>query len=69
MPGSPEPPGVSPDTLRDVSYVAQRLAVRDQRVYELVGAGLLGHYKLGHRTLRFSDEHIEAFLAQHEVSA
>ncbi len=69
MPGSPsEPLGVVEDTLRDVHYVAHRLSVPTRRVYELAESGAIGHYKIGHRTLRFSDEHIDAFLSAREVA-
>lgn len=65
---SAEAAGVEPDdAIRDVHHVAQRLGVRPRRVYELVEAGKLGHYKLGHRTLRFSDQHIAEYLASVEV--
>lgn len=59
----------APEPLRDVNYVMARLGVGRHQVYQLVRARKLEHYKLGHKSLRFSDEQIERFIAEHKVVA
>ena len=59
----------APEPLRDIAYVMARLGIGRHQVYELVRERKLDHYKLGHKTLRFSDEQIERFIAKHEREA
>jgi excisionase family DNA binding protein len=63
MPGSTEPAEV----LHDAHYASRRLGVPFRRIYELVAVGELACFKLGHRTMRFSDRQIDDYLARHEV--
>lgn len=59
----------SPEPLRDVAYVSARLGFSKHQVYELVEGRKIDHFKLGHRTLRFSDAQIEKFISEREVVA
>jgi excisionase family DNA binding protein len=62
MSGSSEPAEV----LRDAHYASRRLGVPFRRIYELVAAGDLACYKLGRRTMRFSDRQIDEYLRTRE---
>jgi len=55
--------------LHDVPSVAATLVCSESKVRRLVAEGRLQAYKLGHRSLRFSDEQIDAFLSSHQVVA
>jgi excisionase family DNA binding protein len=48
--------------LHDVPYVAAMLACSEAKVRRLVSEGKLEAFKLGHRSMRFSDGQIEAYL-------
>ncbi len=54
--------------LHDTAYVKALLGCSIQKVYSLVESGQLSAYKIGYRSLRFSDEQINSFLASREVS-
>jgi excisionase family DNA binding protein len=66
---APEHTGDVPAHLHDTPYVQALLDCSAAKVYELVRRGELGCYKTGHRSLRFSDEHIAQFLASREVAS
>ena len=68
MPGSPEPDDVV-GTVHDKYYAAKRLGTTPRHVLELAAAGELQHYRLTRKTIRFSDEQIDAFLASREVAS
>lgn len=45
--------------------IARRCQVSPKTIQRWARDGKLKHYILGHRTLRFSEEHVEQFLEQH----
>ena len=58
--------GALPVHLHDVTYVQELLGCSAAKVFQLAARGELGSYKTGHRSIRFSDQHIADFLARHE---
>lgn len=50
-----------PAPLSEVDYVAARLGVSKQRVYDLAREGIIPHVRLG-RSIRFAQEDIENFV-------
>jgi hypothetical protein len=53
---------------RNVAYAADFFGVAPRRIYEWVETGQLSCFKLGHRTLRFSDAQLERFAREREVA-
>jgi excisionase family DNA binding protein len=51
-----------------VQYASEFFNVSPRRIYEWVEAGRLAHYKLSHRTIRFSDVQLERFARSRKVA-
>ena len=66
-PDDATPAGAQPR--RDVSYASAYFNVTPRRIYEWVESGQLACFKLGHRTLRFSDAQLERFANEREVAS
>lgn len=56
-------------TTLTVADVARTLGLSRRKVYELVWAGELGHYRIGdgRGAIRFASRHVEDYLARCEV--
>ncbi len=71
MSGSVAEPGVitDPDRPRhDAAYVGELFGVPTRRVYDWAASGQIGCYRLGHRTLRFSDRQLAEFARARKVA-
>lgn len=46
--------------------VAELLKLSKRTVLDMIRGGTLGHYSLGHKTLRVSEDHLDAYLNAHK---